>query len=90
MKLTRPSSIFDKYYKLEDPSAYFGWNYAIPDCNVYDLDLVYTANLQEIDTADCLIHPLKFYAVTSKEIFRFLVLFSFRFRTQKVNFLKQY
>ena len=70
---TRFSSIFDKNSKLENPSAFFGWDYNVSSYKFSELDLIGTEELEEVDSAAGTVHPIMFYAITPKLILRFTV-----------------
>ena len=62
-------SIFDNYYKLENPSACFSWTSSY-SFKYKKSDIIFTGELQEVDPATSTIYPMRTYFVVPSAIIR--------------------
>ena len=70
---SRIASVFDKFNKFENPSAWFTWQAPPPSYKLAKSELICTGELQEIDATTSAIRTTRYYAATSGEILRFNV-----------------
>ena len=74
MKTETPlTSIFDKHDKLEDPSGDFSWVASTQCVSLSDVHIIHQGRLQEVEDNSSLVHSMRKYAVTSKEMIRIAV-----------------
>ena len=69
-------SVFDKYNKLECPSAQFSWQRAEVGrtWTMGGSEVVYKGELQELEALTSAVHSHKYYVATSRELLEFAVL----------------
>lgn len=66
-------SVFDRYHKLEDPSAFFDWVPTPSNFRFSKDDIVCDGQLQEIDQGTSLVHSARYFAATTKHLLSFSV-----------------
>ncbi len=66
-------SVFDRYHKMECPTADFCWVAPPPNFKYLKSDIVCSGVLQEIDDTSSTIRSSKPYAATPQKILRFAV-----------------
>ena len=80
---SRIDSVFDKFEKIKNASASFGWKVRDSSHKFDSSKILFSENLQEIDPVKSIVYSVKKYAVTPNEILRFSVSFNLIFRITK-------
>lgn len=75
-------SIFDRYHKLDDPSAQFEWIPTPPSIHLSKSDIVCDGHLFEVEQSSSMVHSPRYFAATTKYLLSYSV-----FLYQKYIFL---
>jgi len=67
------SSLFDRFYELENPSSSFGWRSFDTSYKFSKSNIICSGELQELDSSSSSAHSTKLYAATSTEMISFNV-----------------